>query len=288
MDEIMKMIKKELVGTTIENLMNKNVQNLLIRAAQDMPMKMPIHLDFCITLNDVVVVAHHYDQNSFRNMFEHDAYQLKQTMVGNFQEITYDTLYEMQVPTDMGLQAVLSTRMPHLWSLKFNNLGTEIKRPSMNMKLNVDARTWSHGEYVMSVYNPIVDVWHSIRRATVQDVAFPMQMNIGYNHEAKSLKVSMPRLPVNKLSVTGIRHYAKNLVTITEDEHDILKTNCATCQHHAVVTTGEKKNHHVAVDSKDMGLKYTMSIFNCENEITPMTNTEEWYRVLSAEHKNTW
>lgn len=287
MDEIMKVVQKELLGTTVENLTNKNVQNLLMRAAQDMPMKRPVHFDICITMNGVVVVANHYDQNSFKNVFD-DTYQLKQTMVGNFQEITYDTLYEMQVPTDMGLQGVLSTKMPQLWSLKFNNVRTEVKKPSMNVKLDVDARVWRHGEYVMSIYNPIVDVWHSVRRATVQDVVLPVQMNVGYNHEAKSLKITMPRLPVNKLSVTGMRFYAKNLVTITEDEQDILKTSCATCQHHTVVTTGEKKNHHVAVDSKDMGLRYSMSIFNCENEVTPTTDVEEWHRVLSAEHKNTW
>ncbi|XP_011644827.2 uncharacterized protein LOC105431979 [Pogonomyrmex barbatus] len=287
MDEIMKVIKKELVGTTVENLNNKNVQNILILAAQDMPVKRPIHVDICITLNGQVIVANHYDQNTFKNVFD-DTFQLKQTMVGNFQEIMYDTLYEMQVPTDMGLQGVFSTKMPQLWSLKFNNVRTEVKKPSVNMNLNVDARIWRHGEYVMSIYNPIVDVWHSIRRATVQDVALPVEMSVGYNHEAKSLKITMPRLPVTKVSNTGIRSYAKNLVTITEDEQDILKTCCATCHHHTVVTTGEKKNHHVVVDSKDMGLKYTMSVFDCENRITPVTDAQEWQRMLSAEHKNTW
>lgn len=283
----MKVVKKELLGTTVENLTNKNVQNILIRAAQDMPVKRPVHVDICITLNGLVVVANHYHQNTFKNVFD-DTYQLKQTMVGNFQEVTYDTLYEMQVPTDIGLQGVFSTKMPQLWSLKFNNIHTEVKKPSMSMKFDVDTRLWRHGEYIMSIYNPIVDVWHSVRRATVQDIALPVQMSVGYNHEAKSLKITVPRLPVTKQSVTGIRFYAKNLVTITEDEQDILKTCCATCHHHTVVTTGEKKNHHVAVDSKDVGLKYSMSVFDCENEITPVTNTQEWHRVFSMEHKNTW
>lgn len=283
----MQVVKNELVGTTVDDLTNKNVQNILIRAAQDMPVKRPIHVDIAITLNGVVVFVNHYDHNSFRNMFN-DIYQLKQTMVGNFQDITYETNYEMQVPTDMGLQAVLSTKRPQVLSLKFNNVHSEVKKPSVSMKFDVDARVWRHGEYVMSIYNPIVDVWHSVRRATVQDIALPVQMSVGYNHEAKSLKITVPRLPVNKLSYTGIRSYAKNLVTITEDEQDVLKTSCATCHHHTVVTTGEKKNHHVAVDSKDVGLRYSMSVFDCENEVTPVTNAVEWQRVLSAGHKNTW
>lgn len=283
----MQVVKKELVGTTVDNLMNKNVQNVLIRAAQDMPMKRPVHVDIAITLNGVVVFANHYDQSSLKNMFN-DMYQLKQLMVGNFQDITYETHYEMQVPTDMGLQAVLSTKKPQLLSVKFNNARTEVKKPSMSMKFDIDARVWRHGEYVMSIYNPIVDVWHSVRRATVQDIALPVQMSVGYNHEAKSLRITVPRLPVNKLSYTGMRSYAKNLVTITEDEQDVLKTTCAACNHHTVVTTGERKNHHVAMDCKNMGLRYSMSVFECENEVTPVTNAVEWQRVLSAEHKNTW
>ena len=152
----MKVVKKELIGTSVENLTNKNVQNILIRAAQDMPMKKPVHLDICITLNGLVVLFNHYDQNTFKNMFD-DAYQtLKQTVVGNIQEILYDTLYEMQVPTDMGLQGVFNTKSPQLWSFKFNNVQNELKKPSMSLKLDVDTRIWRHGEYVMSIYNPIL------------------------------------------------------------------------------------------------------------------------------------
>lgn len=276
------------MGTTVENLTHKNVQNVLMRAAQDMPVKRPIQVDICITLNGHVIVAHHYDQNTFKNIFG-DTMHMKQMTAGNFQEVTYDTLYEMQVPIDMGLQGVLTTKMPHLWSLKFNNIHTEVKKPFINMKTEVDARLWRHGEYVMSIYNPIADVWHSVRRATVQDVVLPVEMNFGYNHETKSLKITMPRLPMTKLSQTGVRYHAKNLVTITEDEQDILKTCCATCQHHTVVSTGEKMNYHVATDSKDTGLKYSMTIFDCENnKITPSTNIQEWHRAMSPEHKNTW
>lgn len=281
------MVKKELFGTAVENLNNKNVQNILLSAAQDMPMKRTLHVDICITVNDLVVVVHHFDQNTFKSLLD-EMYQIKQMMTINFQEIIYDTLYEMQVPTDMGLQGVFSTKMPHLMSLRFNNIRTEVKKPSVNLKFDIDTRIWRHGEYAMSVYNPMVDVWHSVRRATVQDIALPVHMSVGYNPEAKSLKITMPRLPVNKLSITGIRSYVKNLVTIIQDEQDILKTCCATCHHHTVVTTGEKKNHHVTVDSKDVGLKYSMSIFDCENKMTPVTNNQEWHRVLGTEHKNTW
>ncbi|EFN69845.1 Vitellogenin [Camponotus floridanus] len=291
LDEIIKIIKEELMGSTVENFSDKHVEEIFIRAKHNIPVKKqirkPVQIDICITLNGHVISANHYGQNTFRNMFT-DISQLKQIMVGNFQEIKYDTFYEMQVPIDMGLQGVFTTKMPYLFSLKFNNIYNEISKLSVNMKAEIDTRIWRHGEYAMSIYNPIADVWHSIRRAIVQDVALPIEMNFSYNHEMKSLKITMPRLPVTKLSYTGIRYHAKNLVTITEDEQDILKTCCATCHHHTVVRTGEKMSHHVAVDSKDIGLKYSMSVFDCENKITPAINVQEWHRAMSPEHKNTW
>ncbi|XP_025152987.1 uncharacterized protein LOC105191299 isoform X2 [Harpegnathos saltator] len=285
-DEIMKILKKELLGGKIENLTNRNVQNILNRAAHDMPVKKNIHVDICITLHGHVIIANHYDRTHISKLPEELLHAVKQA-VGNLQYIDYDTLFEMQVPTDMGLQAVFSTKMPHLWSLRFNNVHTDTQNPSINMKFEVDSRLWRHGEYVMSVYNPIVDVWHSIRKSTTQDVALPLEMSISYNHEAKSIKISMPRLPATKLSYSGMRYHAKNLVTITEDEQDVLKKCCSNCQHHTVVTTGEKKIHHFAVDSRDIGLKYITSIFDCESGVTPTSNAKEFERAFSPEHKNT-
>jgi len=287
MHDIMKLVKKEFMGSTVESLNNKNVKDILVSASQDMPMKKPIHIDICITLNGQAIVAQHYNQESLKNMLT-DMHQLKQMTSSNLQEVIYDTFYEMQVPTDMGVQGVFNTKMPQLWSLKFNNVQTEVKKPSVNMKVEVDTRIWRHGDVMMSIYNPVADVWHSIHRATVQDVSLPMEMNFNYNHEATNLKISWPRLPVTKMSHAGMRNYAKNLVTIAEDEQDMLKTCCAVCQHQTVVTVGDKKSHYNTMDSKDLGVKYSMSVFDCENQITPMNHVQEWYRVMSPENKNTW
>lgn len=287
MDDIMKIVKQVLMGTKIEHLTNKDVQNILSRAAQDMPEKHNIHIDICITMYDRVVFAGHYDQTHIMKMPEYLLPFIQQTFL-NYQDVSYNTLYEMQVPTDMGLQAVLSTKMPSMASLK-ESIQTDAQSPNPNTKIIYDLRMWRHGEYVMSIYNPIADVWHSVRRSTTQDFVLPLEMIIGYNREAKSLKISMPRLPLNTLSQMGMRFHAKNLVTVTEDEQDILKECCSTCHHHTVVTTGEKKNYHSVADCKDVGLKYTsLSIFDCESGVTPITDAKEWQRALSSENKNTW
>lgn len=270
-----------------ENITNENVQKVLNLIAQsNVPSNKDIFIDFCTTLNGQVVVVNHYDHKTIKQLPIDLLFDI-QTKINNNQEITYNTFYEMQVPTDMGLQAVFSTKMPCLFSIRVNDFHTDTDKESVNVKFEADTRIWRHGEYAMSIHNPIVDVWHSIRRATTQDIALPMKMYFSFHKETNTFRMTVWRYSTAKPLHVGIRNYAKTLVTITEDEQDILKTCCSTCQHHAVVTTGEKKNYHVATDSKDLGLKYSESIFDCESKVTPMTDVLEWHRALSPEHKNT-
>ncbi|KAG7189215.1 hypothetical protein KM043_008778 [Ampulex compressa] len=290
--QIIGMINKDvLFGGAVEAVINENVKNVLNRAAQDMPRKEDIHIDVCVTMNGHVILMNHYDKNNWQTIFD-DVKQWQKHITDaklNWQNVVYENLYEMQVPTDLGLPAVLATRIPHLTSLKLNTVLAETKVP-LNLKVDADVRVWRHGEHVMSIYNPIADVWHAIRRVTVQDVAWPVKLNIGYNHEAKSLKVSLPRLPVSKFSIGGMLTRSKNYVTITEDEADMLKKSCDTCHHHEVVTDRStvKKHYQSTIESKDTGLQLHTNMFDCEKDVTPVTRIMEWLNVLSAEHKNTW
>lgn len=288
MDEAVNLVKKELFGRSVEGLSNKNVQNVLVHAAKDMPAQKSVQVDIRVTLNDHVIIANHYDKDNFVNVM-HDVLQdvlnIKQTIFGNYQEVVYSNLYEMQVPTDIGMQAVLGTKIPQLWSVKFNEIVTDVKKPSVNVKIAVDTRVWKHGGYVMSIYNPIADVWHAIRRSITEDVALPVETIISYNQDSKSLKINMPRLPMNKLSHVGVRHFAKNLVTVEHDEKNILKP---CCHHYTVATTGNKKTYHEVMNLKDIGLEYLTMIYGCENGITSESDKVEWQRDLSPEHKTAW
>ncbi|KAK2584789.1 hypothetical protein KPH14_007107 [Odynerus spinipes] len=291
LDDIMNIVKEQLLGNVMDVIQNENIRNLLINAAKDMPVKKEIHLDICITMNGQVVQAIHYDKNDWMKVFDvlKDWKKVIADVNINTQKVIFDTFYEMHVPTDMGLPAVLGTKIPTMMSFTLNSLLSEAKMP-LNLNLKMDARVWQHGEYAMSIYNPIVDVWHSIRKVMSHDFVLPIDMIIGYNHEMTSLKVTFPRLPVNKLSIGGARTHAKNYVTVTEDETDVLKKSCATCHHHEVVTKGtaHKKYYQNAFDSKDTGLQYSMSIFDCESEVTPVSRMTEWIQALSDDHKNTW
>lgn len=284
----MKVIKQKLFRT--RNLTNKKVKDILNLVAQDMLTKKDIYIEFHVTLNGNIITVDYYDENTLKNLLNN--LKLLQERItdfkSNFQKIMYENLYEMQISNDIGMQVVFSTKKPYLTSWKFNNIFTEIEESSVNLNLDVDTRIWGHGEYVMSVYNPIVDTWHSIRKAMAQDVVLPLKMDIEYNRETNNVKFIIPMLFDAKLLYTGVRYYAKDLVTVTEDEESCLNKCCASCQNHIVVTSGEQKNYYVGTDSRTLGLKIGMSIFKCENKITPTTETLEWHRALSPDHKNVW
>ncbi|KAI4504781.1 hypothetical protein M0802_000331 [Mischocyttarus mexicanus] len=291
-DEVMKMIKEILTNVKITgHIKNDRVLNILKKVSEDMPLDQNINVDLTVTNNDQVVTIVHLEKNHLVKLFDKikDIKKILSDINLNLQNILYDTFFEMHVPTDMGLQAVLSTKIPLVASAKLNTHLTE-DNSVLNLGLKLDARLWRHGEYFMSIYNPIADVWQSIRRVTSNDAALPVDMNIAYNSERSSLMLTSQRLPVTKYSISGLLTHVKNYVTITDDDTDQLEKSCATCHHHEVVTKGteKKKYYQTTYNSKDTGLQYLMSIFDCESTVTPITKTADWIKAMSSENKNTW
>lgn len=284
----MNTINRQLGGNVMNVINDKNVLNVLKKAAEDMPVKENIYIDLAITVNDQVIQTIHLDQNNWMTVFDKikDWKNIISNVNVNVQGVIYNTFYEMYVPTDMGLQAVLTTKMPILASAKVNTVPI-IDNVHLNMDLKLDARLWEHGEYAMSIYNPVVDVWHSIRRVSSNEVELPFATNIVYNHVTSNLKLTFK---VNEFLNFGTRTYVKNYVTITEDQENKLMTSCPTCENYGTVTLGDshKKIFKNTYDLMNTGLQYFTSIYDCESNITPITKEVEWVQAFSSENKNTW
>lgn len=277
-------------------LTNSNVLQVLRKAARDMPVPKDLLVDVVITYKGRVVLANHYTEGSWTKLYEdllhHAATTVKRDPTTskihgsrNVQHITYDNLYEKQVTSDMGLPVVLETRIPIVTSLR-----TNYNASSHGTDLEFDTRIWRHGDYSMSIYNPMADVWHAVRRSTATDISIPIRASFSYNKETKNARISLPRLPANGLSITGARTHSKDCVTVNEDDIEALQRSCPTCNHQEDVSLGEsaKKSYRNSVDSKDTGLQYSMEIFDCENGVTPVTLAEEGHRAFSSERKNDW
>ncbi|CAK9819554.1 vit-2 [Anthophora quadrimaculata] len=291
LSEVLKNVKHEMFGKSMDIITNENVKDILIKAAQDMPKLKDVNINVIVTMNNNAVFMYHSDKNNWLKLLE-DLKEWKKFITQhmdniNLQTIGYLNHYEMHVPTDLGVPAILSTRMPSFNSIKMNTVLSDDKN-LLGLKLKAKYQNWLHGEYAMTIYNPISDVWHSTRRTSSQDILLPLEMDIGFNRETKGLKVTVPRLPFTEYSAAGILTSAKSYVTITHDESDLLESSCPTCRHHELVTkVTNPKVHEIVFDSKDTGLKYTMAVFDCESTLTPVSPITEWLGVLKGENKNT-
>ena len=270
---------------------NANVLSVLQGAAQNVNLSTELIVDLIVINNGNVVLANNYKPGAMLSMLKDVSRYLniKDTIFINTQHITYDHLYEKQVTSDMGLAVVLENRVPILTSLKFNNVLSKDSDP-IAMDLHLSAKIWRHGDYSITVYNPMADVWHAIRRATSTDIAIPLNVNIIYNSETRNLTMAFPNLPATKLSIAGFMAYAKDCVTVNEEDTEALKRSCPTCQNQVVVTSGiaEKKVHQSTFDSEDTGLKLSAAVFDCESKVTRHTLNAEFQRAIFSGLKNDW
>ncbi|XP_003704320.3 larval-specific very high density lipoprotein [Megachile rotundata] len=292
LSDIIKDVKKEVLGKTVHTVTNEKVRSMLIEAAKDVPSSKHVDINIVLTLNNHVVMTFHAGKDNWKNMLSKlkDWKNLINNHLDNvnLEHVFYDDYFEMQVPTDCGLPTVLFTKMPSFDSLKIHAVVTKQNNVE-NLKLQMKYTGWKHGEYALSVYNPIADTWHSVRKTSVLDVLVPIDITIAYSPDTKSVKVTLPRLPATEFSVAGMSASAKSFVTVTDDETNALKNSCPECHHYAVITNNvDKKVYKNSIDSKDMGLQFNMVTYHCENNLTPVMPMSELLQVvLSNKHMNT-
>lgn len=284
-------VKKEVLGQAVDIITNENVKQLLSHAAVDAPINNNIDICMLLTLNNNVVTTFHADKAEWKKMLNElkDWKNLINKHLDNFnwEHVTYDNHFEMHVPTDLGMPTVLFTKMPWVDSLKIHTVISE-QSSAVNLKLQMKYVGWKHGEHALSLYNPIADVWHSVRKTSAFDVVVPIDMSVSYYPETNSVKVTLPRLPSTEFSIAGMLTSAKSFVTVTDDETNALKDSCPECHHYAVVTNNvDKKMYKNIMDSQDTGLQCSMVIYHCENNLTPVPPVSEWLQVFSNKNKNT-
>lgn len=286
-DIFSKFIEKKTI--VMGKLNDEKVLNVLKQAASDMPPTKKVHVDLIVMRKGRVVSANHFDENSLQKLYQTMG-QLLESMSTEAkimkQHVIYTNLYEQQIISEMGLPVVIGTRLPQVASLNINFTSDQMLR---SPKLNIDLKLWRHGDYYMSIYNPLMDVWHSIKRSTAIDVSIPIRL-IGNLYNGV-MKLTLPLLPAEKQETTvGMKIHTKDITTVTEDEANTLKTTCPTCQYHETVTKGvaAKKYHADTFDSRDVGLQFSSSIFDCENDIDNAYLKKEWLRSVIYDHKNSW
>lgn len=254
----------------------------------------PMSVYLVLSWRGRVILANHYNAKNLEKAMR-DVYELMQRsrwtrssdIAMNDQRMTYARLYEKHVTSEMGLAVVFENRVPALTSLRINAKGDQVDQ-SMLMEFSIEAKVWRHGDYSISIYNPFVDVWHSVRRTTEFDLSLPIRGTILYNPDKNSLRLTLPRQPTTPSSIAGILSHAKDCVTVNEDDENTLNQFCPTCHpvENASPDSAMKKKFQTTYDSIDTGLQYSMAIFDCENGVTPVTLKQDLFRAFTSKRKN--
>ncbi|KAL7299982.1 hypothetical protein TKK_0007297 [Trichogramma kaykai] len=197
-------------------------------------------------------------------------------------DIDYLNNYRMVVPTSAGLPAIFYNEAAQLFNIKLTP-DLQLYKTVVTVKLEFEARYFYHSSYEMKVYNPFAEVTHSVERCASTDIVLPLDMTVGFNLETRNLKIVLPRMPLTKLSTTGLKIHASDMVTIGEDYKNVLKTYCSACKHNIPVklTPENVQNHISAYHSLDTGLEYAFVVFDCDYNRKHMLQ-EELSRVLNT------
>ncbi|XP_046470654.1 vitellogenin-6-like [Neodiprion pinetum] len=270
----------------------EEIHNVLNMANKDMPQKKPVHVEIAVMIQDRTIYTCHFDAKELTNMQNTIRRLMSEPNDLSFAKMhtEFDELYVQHVPNDLGLPTVFHTQIPSVQIMNGKvEIGNVTESP-LNVKIESSIRHWRHGYYSMEVYNPIIDTWHAIRRVSAFDTSLPIAVNIGYNKEAKNIKISLPRLPLTEYSVSGIRSHAKNYVMVIGAEEGVLERHCPMCHPAELITRGLKHKKNISlvnVDSKDTGLHFSMHQYDCERIIRPGSRFDMVSEIFSKENKNT-
>ncbi|XP_074111729.1 LOW QUALITY PROTEIN: larval-specific very high density lipoprotein [Cotesia typhae] len=272
--------------TKLFSITDKNILNILKKAAESIAPVKKMHVDAVLIIYGRAISAFHINEDLIGDFVGLTYRSLLKMWNNNVSGVKYQNIYEQTVISEMGLPVILETKTPTVYSIKLIHGST----PQGSLKVGIDAKLWHHQDYAMSIYNPLVNIWHSIRRSSVLNANLPVQFIFGLDFEPKILKLQYPILDAEELSILGIMTHTKDITVVTDNEDNVLETACPNCTKQVVVSKGEelKNKFEQTIDLRALGLQITAGIFDCENEITPVLINKEWVRALFKERKNSW
>lgn len=256
----------EMFGKTTQVVVNPDVKELLKNVPRRTELIKNSNINLMLTLNEKVFMVFHCNWATCSKQLN-DLIKLKDLMNKpfHFEHVYYQDQYELHIPTDLGVPAILSRHVPVLDAV---DVAWENNMP----KLQVAAKyqEWRHGEYYMAIYNPLDNIWHAVRRTETRDMFLPINQTISYDNSWKTLNISSARLPLTEYSTAGLRTQARNYVTILGDETGVLNKHCPKCMHvQKVLGVVNHRKSEQSIDSKDTGLHYYLGITDCDGYVTP-------------------
>ncbi|XP_031836004.1 larval-specific very high density lipoprotein [Nomia melanderi] len=276
-------IINEIFGKRTQVVVNPNAKELLKGVTRTAKLMKNSNVNLMLTLNEKVYMVFHCNWATCSKQLM-DLIKLEDLMDKSFhfEHVHYHDQYELHIPTDLGVPAILSTQVPVLDA-------ADVAWEKDTSKVHVTAKyqEWRHGEYYMAIYNPLDDIWHAIRRTGTRDIFLPINQTISHDSSWETVTVSSARLPLTEYSIAGLRTQARNYVTISGDETGVLNKSCPKCMSiQKVLGVANHRRSEQSIDSKDTGLHYYSGVTDCDGYVTP-TPLRSWMNAFKIDHDET-
>ncbi|XP_014217292.1 uncharacterized protein LOC106645848 [Copidosoma floridanum] len=280
---------------TPNEISDEKVRNLLRQTYGHKLLDKHIHVEFWSVNKGYVTNVDVYSESGLSNYLKKYVTSYKPR---NFMDVkekfyllwlnfSFFNQHKIVTATDMGIPVIFQKEFPTLSFMKVNPNIYPLQT-IVAMKLEFEAKMYHHGRYEMKFYNPFAGIFQCVRRDVSMHLSLPADLTISLNLKTYNWKIALPRNPKTRFSVAGINTYTINRVEISGDFNGILKSYCSTCNNQVEITKGPsyKHNYMKVVHSKELGLDYSQSIYDCETHRPYTIEYEEIFRVFNTKENN--
>ncbi|XP_057329191.1 uncharacterized protein LOC130670035 [Microplitis mediator] len=239
-----------------------------------------LYFDIIITYRGQIVMSNHYNQWSLSDLIN-DIVRLIPTHVTssntpilnhhNLYHVFYKNTFEKHLVSDLGFPIVLRDLSPAVYYLEVkNNLQTD----NTAIKIQVDAKRSSTRVYSASIYNPILDTWHSVDQSSVANANISFQFDETLKPTIQFMRLIYSRYWNLKMTEANLLYYSKNIVSIEDYHTDTLKKVCSTCNAEEILI-GKNPYHNYSNKFTNKGRQYEVTSFNCK-DVSNETADHDW------------
>ncbi|CAG5097527.1 Protein of unknown function [Cotesia congregata] len=269
MDNLLKSVNNDFLKFFEGPITTTFIFDFLRKFSVAMTLSKDSFLDILLFYRDQAVMVNYYDHETF-NTFNNDVKELVEhfSYLDSY-HIFFQNMYEEYVVSDFGVPVVFGASSPAVISLKAQT----DDQVAGNLRGIASAKMWLSHDYFVAVYNPINDLWQSAEKLSVvnTDVSYQFEFKNSSDHELLQyidpsqwdIKFKEANFVIQNQEVVSIKNNRNNQVfkignSIFSDE---------------VPSTIENLNSN-SVAFTDNGNDYEAELFNCQNQLTNLTNSE--------------
>ncbi|XP_044583529.1 uncharacterized protein LOC123264350 [Cotesia glomerata] len=269
MDNLLKSVNNDFLKFFEGPITTTFIFDFLRKFSVAMTLSQDSFLDILLFYRDQAVVINYYDHKSF-STFNNDIKELVDhySYLDSY-HVFYQNMYEEYVVSDFGVPVVFGTSSPAVISLKMQ-IGYQVAKKFSGI---VSAKMWLFHDYFVAVYNPINDLWQSAEKLSVVNTDVSYQFEFKNSSKRELLKYIDPRQWDIKFKEANFVIQNQGVVSIKNNRNNqVLKIENSIYSDEVPSAIENLSSNSVAFT--DNGNDYEAELFNCQNQLSNLTNSE--------------